>query len=336
MQVKTSALDRHLKGTLAPIYLISGDETLLVEEACTSLLAAAEKAGYSERSVIFVDPNFSWNDVLQDAASMSLFAEKRLLDLRNPAAKFDREASEVLREYCARPAQDTLLLIRCGRLDRRQKTSAWFKAIDKVGAVVLVWPVSAAELPGWLRQRLKLANVALDAAALEYFAERVEGNLLAAVQEIEKIKLLELTPGQPITVEALADALEDASHYDTFELLDAVYAGDKARVARMVEGLRQEGVAIFAILGALTSQLRAISGDGFMPPQKRRAAERLVTRLGSTAAIDRVLAQCSLVDQQGKGQLLGDAWLSLANLLLRLAGGRLPSLETQLEYMRRP
>jgi len=198
--------------------------------------------------------------------------------------------------------------------------------------VVQIWPIRLGELPRWLQTRLQLASLTLEPSALDYLAERVEGNLLAAVQEIEKLRLADLE--QPIGAVALAEVLEDAAHYDTFELLDAVFAGDRVRVARMVPGLRAEGVALFAILGALTSQLRQI-GSGRVPPFRRQLVDRLLRRLGSVEAIDRVLAQCALVDQQGKGQLLGDAWLSLEDLLLRLAGTRLPSLESQLEALRR-
>jgi DNA polymerase-3 subunit delta len=240
--------------------------------------------------------------------------------------------SEVLREYCANPPEDNLLMIRSPRLDGRQKNAAWFKALDQAGVVIQIWPIGAHELPRWLTARLQQAGQKLAPAALTYLAERVEGNLLAAVQEVEKLKLAELP--QPITVDALTAVLEDAAHYDVFELLDAVYNGEGARVSRMVRGLRAEGVALFAILGALTSQLRQIA-EGRVPQFRRRITDRLVKRLGSIAAMDRVLAQCALVDQQGKGQLLGDAWISLEDLLLRLAGVRLRSLENQLEALRR-
>jgi DNA polymerase-3 subunit delta len=264
---------------------------------------------------------------------MSLFAEKKIIDLRNPTAKFDKVPSEVLREYCANLPEDNLLMIRSPRIDGRQKNAAWFKALDQAGVVIQIWPIGAHELPRWLTTRLQRAGQKLEPAALTYLAERVEGNLLAAVQEVEKLKLAELP--QPISVDALTAVLEDAAHYDVFELLDAVYNGEGARVSRMVRGLQAEGVALFAILGALTSQLRQIA-EGRVPQFRRRITDRLVKRLGSAAAMDRVLAQCALVDQQGKGQLLGDAWISLEDLLLRLAGVRLPSLENQLEALRRP
>ncbi len=326
MQLKAHDLASHLEGKLSPVYFLSGDETLLVEEAADAVLAAARAQGFTERSVLHAEAGFKWHELTADAASLSLFAERKVLDLRNPSGKFDKEASEVLRAYCTDPAEDNLLLIRAPRIEGRQKNAAWFKAIDGIGVVVQFWPVSLGELPRWLTARLKRAGQTLEPAALTYLAERVEGNLLAAVQEVEKLKLAELP--QPVSAEAIAAVLEDAAHYDTFELLDAVFNGEAERVPRMVRGLRAEGVALFAILGALTSQLRAIA-ESRVPQFRRRVTDRLVKRLGSLQAVDRVLAQCAIVDQQGKGQLLGDAWLSLEDLLLRLAGVKLPSLETQ-------
>ena len=333
MQLKAPELVGQLKGVLAPVYFLSGDETLLVEEAADSILAAARSNGFSERTLLHAEAGFKWHEVLQEGAAMSLFAEKKVIDLRNPAAKFDKDASAVLREYCENPPEDNLLLIRCPRIDAKQKNSAWFKALDRAGVTVQFWPIGVGELPRWLTGRLAQAGQTLEPAALAYLSERVEGNLLAAVQEVEKLRLAEVE--QPVTLEAMTALLEDAAHYDVFELLDSAFTGDAARIPRMVRGLRAEGVALFAVLGALTNQLRQI-GEGRVPPFRRRVTDRLVKRLGSLKAIDRVLAQCALVDQQGKGQLLGDAWLSLEDLLLRLAGSRLPSLENQLVALRRP
>lgn len=335
MPLKLQDLASHLQGELAPIYLVSGDETLLVQEACDAIVAAARAAGYDEKSVLHAEPGFRWNDVVQDAASLSLFAERRIIDVRVAGNKFDRQASEVLREYARQPSPDTVLLIRSARLESRQRSSAWFKALDAAGAVLLVWPIGVNELPRWLNARLRAAELTLEPQALTHLAQQVEGNLLAAVQEIAKLKLAQLP--QPISAEALAGVMEDSAHYDAFELIDAIFAGDLTRVSRMLGALRQEGVALFAILGALVAQLRRLRGTGGgMPPQRQRLVEGFLRRLGSAAAIDRVLAQCALIDAQGKGQLLGDAWLSLESLCLRLAGSRkLPSLETELPYLRR-
>lgn len=335
MPLKLEDLDSHLGGALAPIYFVSGDETLLVQEACDAIVAAAQVQGYAERSVLHVESGFRWHNVVQDAASMSLFAERRIIDVRVAGNKFDREASEVLREYASQPSAETILLIRSARLESRQRSTAWFKALDAAGTVIQVWPIGLNALPRWLKARLRAADLVLDPQALAYLAQQVEGNLLAAVQEIAKLKLVELD--QPITADALAQVMEDSAHYDAFELIDAIFAGDLVRVSRMLVVLRQEGVALFAILGAIVAQLRRLrGGGGRMPPQRQRLVEGFLRRLGSASAIDRVLAQCALVDAQGKGQLLGDAWLSLENVCLRLAGCRkLPSLETQLAFLQR-
>ena len=335
MPLRVEDLESHLAGGLAPIYFVSGDETLLVQEACDAILAAAGAHGYGERSVLHAEPGFRWHNVLQDAASMSLFAERRVIDVRVAGNKFDREASEVLREYAAQPSQDTLLLIRSARLESRQRSTAWFKALDAAGTVVLIWPIGIRELPRWLEGRLRAAELSLEPSALAYLAQQVEGNLLAAVQEIAKLKLAGLE--QPISADALAELMEDSAHYDAFELIDAIFAGDLPRVSRMLGVLREEGVSLFAILGAIVAQLRRLrDGGARMPPHRQRLIGGFLRRLGSDAAIDRVLAQCALIDAQGKGQLLGDAWLSLESLCLRLAGSRkLPSLETQLPFLRR-
>ena len=147
MQVKPEALRARLEKGLSPIYLVSGDETLLVEEACDAILGAARRQGYSERRVVHVESGFNWGELIAEAASQSLFAERKVIDLRPPANKFDRKASDILREYAAAQHEDVLLLIRTGRLEGRQRSSAWFKALDKAGAIVLVWPVGVRELP---------------------------------------------------------------------------------------------------------------------------------------------------------------------------------------------
>jgi DNA polymerase III subunit delta len=321
-KVRAEDLARHLRGPLAPIYLISGDDTLLVEEACDAILAAARGAGFTERSFLYVDGNFNWNDVTQDAASMSLFAERRVIDLRVPGAKFERNASEVLRRYAERPQADTLLLIRTVRLEGRQRSSAWFKALDASGVVVVIWPMELRELPRWLAGRARQAGLTLQPDALTLLAERVEGNLLAAAQEIQKLALAGLSG--PVTVADLQAILDDSAHYETFDMIDAALAGDGVRVSRMMRNLLLEGVPLLQILGALTSQLRRLAaGDAArLPPQRKAAAAAFLQRLRSAEAVERVLAECALVDAQFKGQIPGDAWLSLEDLLLRLCGIR--------------
>ncbi len=318
MQLKGNDLQSHLASRLAPIYLISGDETLLVQEACDQVMGAARAKGFSEREVMHADRTFQWGELIQAAASMSLFAERRILDVRVPDAKIDKDASAVLREYAKNPSPDNLLLLRCGRLKPAQRQSAWFKALNSAGAILLIWPIGINELPRWLQGRLRQADLQLRPEALSYLVERVEGNLLAAVQEIAKLKLSELP--SPIDLNSLMSVLEDASHYDVFELLDAIFAGDGRRISRMLRGLQAEGIAIFAIMGALTSQLRGVASGGYSGPPQRQPLVDKFKRRHSSDSIWNALAEAALIDAQGKGQLLGDEWQSLERWCLRLAG----------------
>lgn len=329
MQIKPEDIPSSLAQGLQPAYLIAGQETLLVQEACDAVLAAAARAGFAERSVLHVEPGFAWSQLLHEAASPSLFAQRRVLDVRVPADKLDRQASEALQEYLASPSSDNLLLLRTGRLEGRQRSSAWFKALDRAGAVVLIWPMSRRELPGWLARRARTAALELDREALAHLADRVEGNLLAAAQEIEKLALADLP--QPINAQRLAAAVGDASHFGAFELIDAVFAGDGIRVRRVLAALREEGVSLFAILGAFGSQLRGMRDDRWMPPHRKRLIPGFKQRAGSPA---QALADLALVDQQGKGALRGNAWLSLERLLLRQCGLRLPPLDWEVPHLR--
>lgn len=320
MQLRAAELQRHLAGPLAPAYVISGDEPLLVQEACDAVLGAARDNGFGERSVLYAEGSFDWSDLAQDAASLSLFAERRVIDVRVPAGKLDAQAAEVLKRYAADPNPDTLLLIRMARIEGKSRSSAWYKALDQLGAMVAIWPIDPKDLPRWLDGRLKRAGLTLDRDALALFTERVEGNLLAAVQEIRTLELADLP--SPVSAQALQDVLEDSARYDAFELIDATLVGDAPRVTRMLATLRQEGVALFAIMGAVTFTLRQIAGNKYLPPPRKKLVPMLLERIGSAAALERVLAECALVDAQGKGQIPGDAWLSLEDLLLRLAGVR--------------
>ena len=328
MQVKVEDLATHVSSALSPIYLISGDETLLVEEACDVIIRTAAAQGFTERSVHHGDTGFQWHQLHNDAASMSLFAERKVLDVRLPVKKFDREGSEALREWADTTAQqsefDNILLLRTTRLEPRQRNSAWFKALDKAGVISLIWPMSAGQLPRWLQQRAKQTGISLDRDAVQYLCERVEGNLLAASQELEKLVLMDLP--QPISLDDLVASLEDAARFNSFDLLDATMAADAAKTTRILQALREEGVALFAILGALTSQVRRMHSPKGLPPARQRLMQQFAQRIKDPGV---VLAECAVIDQQGKGQLPGEAWVSLENLLLRLAGVRSMPLPSQ-------
>ena len=323
MQIKPGDLKRRLAAGLAPAYLVSGDEALLVQEASDAILAAARAQGFAERSLIDGGSGMDWNATFAAAGNLSLFGDRRVLDVRLQKASFDRKASAALRDYLAAPPEDALLLIRAARLEPRQRSEAWFKAFDKAGAIVLVWPLAARELPGWLEHRCRAAGVALTPSALAAFADRVEGNLLAAVQEIEQLKLV--AGSQPMDAEAVRNAVDDASRYGAFDLLDAVCAGQAARARKMLHVLRQEAVTSeFMLMGALNRQLRdalrlAAGRRPRLPPPRAQALERLSARVGA-ANLRRALAESALLDQQAKGMLRGDVWASLERLLAALAG----------------
>ena len=336
MQVRPGDLPRRLGEGLGPVYLVSGDETLLVQEACDAIVESARQRGHGERNVVEGTPKVDWSGAFAAAGNLSLLAERRILDVRMPPRGFDRQASDALRKYLAAPFEDTVLLLRTERLEARQRSSAWFKAIDAAGVVVLVWPLGARELPRWLDGRCRAAGLQLSRDALALLAERVEGNLLAAVQEIEKLKLAGVR--SPVDADTLADAVGDASHFDTFELIDAACAGEARRARKMVRVLRQEGVPVFMILGALASQLRnalrLAGGERLrLPPRRARTLERLAGRMGK-AGLEAAMSECALLDLQAKGMLRGDAWQSLERIVVALAGAPVGGLEAELDYLR--
>lgn len=351
MQLAANQLPRHLReGRLCDVYLATGDEQLLVDEACDDILAAAQKVGFSERTPFEAAPRAPWNELFADAANLSLFASKRVLDIRIPARGLDRPGSDALRNYIKAPLADTLMVCRAIGLEWRQRSSAWFKAIEKAGAVVPIWPISARDLPRWLAGRCKRHGLALSRDAVDLLAERVEGNLLAAQQEIEKLKLLHAgeageageksmaEAAQAIDVEQVIDAVGDSAHFDTFELIDAAFAGQAARVRKMLNALRLEGVPVFMVLGALLSQLRrarqlASGGNPRLPRNRQQAVAAAVRRLGADG-IDALVRECACLDLQAKGMLRGEPWQSLERILLAVAGLQPPTLGEEADLLR--
>jgi len=319
MPLRPQDLARDLERGLKGVYLVSGDELLLVQEACDQIVGAARRNGYDERALLQVETGFRWHELTEQANTMSLFAQRRLLDVRVPAKHFDKDAVETLLAYLANPPQDTLLLLRTERLDARQRGAAWFKKIESVGAVVLVWPIGPKEMPGWLAQRARRIGLEIDSDALGYLANSVEGNLLAAAQEIEKLALSGLA--QPLTLAALTSAITDAAHYDAFDLVDAALDGEADRVRHIVWVLRAEGVAVLAVLGSLTVQLRRLLNDDLrgLPQTKERAMRAAAKRLRKHDVED-LIGQAARIDQQVKGAAPGDPWQTLEYVALRLAG----------------
>ncbi len=340
MKLSPAQLPKQLKDALAPIYVVSGDEPLLCQEACDTIRAAARAQGFGERQVFNADAGFDWNQLYEAGASLSLFAEKRLLELRIPNGKPGDKGAAAILEYLARPAEDSLLLISLPRLDAATQKSKWAKALlgSEQVQFVQVWPVDAQQLPQWIRQRLAQAGLAATPEALELIAARVEGNLLAAAQEIEKLKLL--VEGNQIGADDVQAAVADSARFDVFGLLDAALAGQSAHALRMLEGLRGEGVEPPVILWALARELRLLAtlaqqyAQGMplekafaqaRPPvwEKRRPLLSRALQRHPEAHWSRLLLDAQSIDAQIKGQAEGEPWNGLGRLALAIAGQRL-------------
>ncbi len=332
MRLRAEQLHRHLQQQLLPVYLVSGDEPLQHNEACDAIRAAARAAGHDNREVLEAGPGFDWNSLLAEAASLSLFAEKKIIDLRIPNGKPGREGGKALSEYCAAPPQDTLLLLSLPKLDRAQQNSKWFKAIDGLGATIQVWPVEAAQLPQWIARRMQAAGLQPSDEAARLLAGRVEGNLLAAQQEIDKLLLLH--GSGPIDAEQLASAVADSARYDVFELTDSALRGETARCLHILEGLRGEGVAAPVVLWALHREIAQLAGMAIdttkgLSPEHAMSRARIwdrrkpllrgaLARLGPRQWLQ-LLDDCQQADAAAKGADPRDPWLLFEQIVSRLA-----------------
>lgn len=340
MKLAPAQLNKHLQGPLAPVYVVSGDDPLLCQEAADAIRKAARDQGFDERQVFSADANFDWGTLLQAGASLSLFAQKRVLELRLPSGKPGDKGAAALIEYCSRPADDTLLLISLPKLDGSAQKTKWGKALVDGQQVqfIQIWPVDTQQLPQWINQRLAQAGLAAQRDAVELIAARVEGNLLAAAQEIEKLKLL--ADGNTITVETVQGAVADSARFDVFGLVDAILNGEAAHALRMLEGLRGEGVEPPVILWALARELRVLSGlaqqysqgvpldkafSQARPPvwDKRKPLMTKALQRHTAQRWGQLLQDAQRIDAQIKGQAQGSAWTSLTRLSLLMAGQRL-------------
>jgi len=262
MQIKPDQLAAHLKRGLRPVYTVHGDEPLLAQEAGDSIRAAARAAGYSERKVFAVSgAHFDWSAVLGAAQAMSLFADRQLIEIRIPGGKPGKDGSEALQRYCQALSDDVLTLVQLPRLDGQQLKSAWFSALDNAGLAVRVEPVERRALPGWIAERLaaqgqRVADGAPGQQALAFFADRVEGNLLAAHQELQKLALLH--PKGELSFEQIEAAVLDVARYDVFRFGEAVLGGQVQRALRMLDGLRAEGEAAVLVHWTLAADIQAL------------------------------------------------------------------------------
>jgi DNA polymerase-3 subunit delta len=266
MQLRADQLASHLARELRPVYTVWGDEPLLAQEACDAIRAAARTAGCSERQVHTVAGSyFDWSSLLGAAQALSLFSDRQLVEIRIPSGKPGKDGSEALQRYCesaeAAGGRDVITLVQLPRLDRSQQSSAWFAALDRSGVTVRVDPVERKALPQWIAERLaaqgqRVVSGAAGQQALAFFADRVEGNLLAAHQEIQKLALL--YPVGELAFEQIEAAVLNVARYDVFKLGEAVLAGQAGRALRMLDGLEAEGEAAVLVHWTLAEDIRGL------------------------------------------------------------------------------
>ena len=332
MRLKPEQLDQHLARGVQSLYLVFGDEPLLAQEAADAIRARARQEGCAEREVFTVERGFNWQNLLTSGNSLSLFASRRLVEIRIPSGKPGNDGSQALQDYCARLPADTVTLVICPKLDKTAQAGKWFKAMEQAGVVVAVFPVERAQLPAWIGARLARQQQRAEPATLQFLSDQVEGNLLAAFQEVQKLALL-FPPGM-LSFEQVKGAVADVARFDVFKLGDALLAGDAARVNRVLDVLRGEGEDPVLILWALTREIRSLAKlrgglrrggslpqlmrDAWIWETRQKLVEQAVKRT-SEARLLQGLKRAAGIDRMIKGLARGDVWDELLQLGLTVA-----------------
>jgi DNA polymerase-3 subunit delta len=333
MRIGTEQLQQHLARDLKPLYAVFGDEELLSLEAADRIRARARADGYTERQVLTADSGFRWSELAFAGSSQSLFATRRVLELRIPTGRPGNEGAEALQRYCEALPPDTVTLVQLPGVDWRGQKAAWFEALERSGVAVEAKAVSRKALPDWIAGRLRAQSQEADRGTLDFIADRVEGNLLAAHQEVQKLALL--FPAGAIAHEQVHEAVLDVARFDVFNLGEAMLEGDVLRLARMVDGLRGEGVAPPLVLWAIAEEIRAIGrvleavAAGKTPSQMWRdlriwgsshqALMQQNLRRYSREQVEAGILHAARVDRMVKGLIRGDVWDELLQLALRFA-----------------
>jgi len=321
---------------LAPVYLIAGPETLRVLEAADAVRARARADGVNEREVFDADGrDFDWNQLDASFNAPSLFSARRLMELRLPSGKPGKEGAEVISQFCANPAPDVILLITCNEWSKAHQTK-WADAVGRAGVISVAWAIKPHELTEWIERRLRGKGLRADPQAVQRLAERVEGNLLAAAQEIDKLALL--ADGQTLDVDTMESLVADAARYDVFRLVEATFSGQPSAVLRMIAGLRAEGEAVAALTPIVIRELLSTAGlarvqargGNLAAEMKSRGIwesrqapfKRALQRHPEVKRWERFVAEAGLVDRIAKGRADGDAWLALERLLIAVSEAR--------------
>lgn len=332
MKLRWDQLGRHVREPLLPLYLLHGDETLLQQEAGDLMRRAARAQGFSERELWHAERGADWNELLASANNLSLFGDRKVIEIRF-TGKPDAAAASALERYAASPSPDTLLLLVLPKLDGTAQKAKWFVACENAGASLQLPVIDAQTLPDWLRGRLQQHNIAMEPEAFNLLCERVEGNLLAAQQEIEKLRLL--APEGVLTLDLVRNAVGDSARYNVYDLADAALSGDIERAARMLTGLQAEGQSESSVLWAIARDARTLAAlregvDAGQAPgplmqqngvwQKRQGIFQRALQRTSPALAQRIVAEIQAADLAIKGQSQERAWDVLLRLVLLMAG----------------
>lgn len=338
MQLRIDALDAHLSKPLAQLYVITSDEHLLAMEAADKIRKAARAQGFTEREVLVVERSFKWGELLAANQSQSLFGDKKLIELRIPTGKPGKDGGQALQNYAADLSPDNVTLITLPKLDWQTQKAAWVAALQQASVYIDIPLVERAHLPNWIGTRLAAQRQSTDKAGIDFIAERVEGNLLAAHQEIQKLGLLH--PEGKLSFEQIQDAVLNVARYDVFKLNEAMLSGDAARLVRMLEGLKGEGEALPLVLWAVADEIRTLlklkagvaqgKALGMLLKESRiwgpreRLMEPALRRL-KLSTLETALQEASQIDKMIKGlrakAFAGDAWDAMLQLGLRVARG---------------
>ena len=323
MKLALRQLEGHLRKELAPLYTLHGPEALLALEAADRIREAARRGGATEREVFFAEPGADWNRLGAAGSNLSLFASRRLIEIRIPTGKPGTEGAKAIAAWCAKLPEDATTLVLLPELDWQQHKSSWFGALDAAGVMVEAKAVTRDELPDWLAERLSRQGQKASVETLEWLADRVEGNLLAAKQEVEKLALL--LPQGEVTLSAIREAVTDVARFERDTLLEAIHARDAGRIARVVESLEAEGEPAPLLLWTLTEELRlmmALAANQrprrFLPPERMSALQK-TARSHDAASFHREMSRAHRIDRMIKGVEPGDPWREMVDLSLGLA-----------------
>jgi DNA polymerase III subunit delta len=331
MQIKPQQLAGALQKALASVYFISGDEPQQLNELTDLIRRSAKAQDFTARDIFFADKAFDWKQLNVSADNFSIFSDKKIIDLRLPSGTPGVEGAQALTAFCQRLPEDTLLLITAGKIGKESLKTAWFQAIDKVGCVIQVWPLAGQDLLRWMQDRMQQRGITAELGVLKILADRIEGNLLAAAQEIEKLYVL--YGSSKLSTQQIIDVVADNSRYDVFKLVESALAGQVDKVLKILSSLKMEGVAPAIVLWALTRETRILISHKAAQGQsekefvlkkngvwgERKRLIELSSKKLSHSELNQTLVLAAKADRQIKGQQQGDAWETLIAASLALA-----------------